>query len=78
MDAALKIDLDRIYADWMALTHEDLEEMYAREGYGCKACDAPTSVSWWRGEGDIYCLGCKRQLWRELRVKCTQVARRGQ
>jgi hypothetical protein len=59
MDAALKADIAKIYATWMALTHEDLEEMYAAEGRGCKSCEAPTSASWWRGGGDIYCLACK-------------------
>lgn len=75
MDAALKADIAKIYADWNALTHEDLEEMYAAEGRGCKGCEAPTSESWWRGGGDIYCLACKRSM-RGLGVKFTRVARR--
>lgn len=78
MNAQLQQELDRIDREWLALTHEDLEELYAREGYGCKACDKPTSDSWWRIEHDIYCASCKRRLWRELRVRGTRVLTRAE
>lgn len=67
MDAKLQAELDQIMADWMALTHEDIQEMAEREGRGCKACDAThSSCSWWRGSGDIYCYTCALELEREL------------
>lgn len=62
----------QVHAEWMAITHEDMEE----KGWGCKDCGRKHSPSWWRCEGDIYCLDCKKALWRELRVRSTQVQHR--
>lgn len=70
MDAQLQADLDKIEADWRALTVEDLHELDAQHGYGiCKACETSESESFWRGPGDIYCWDCVWQLKRECGMR---------
>lgn len=58
------------YAELNLHTHEDIEEANAAEGWGCKCCGKLSSASWWTCEhGDIYCLGCKRHMASELRIR---------
>lgn len=60
-------------------TYEDVAELYAAEGWGCKCCGKLTSPSWWKGEGgDTYCLRCKKQMWNELRVRFTKYPTRAE
>ena len=56
MTTNLTAEPDQIMADFNNLTHEDVEQIHAQEGTGCKACDNnPTTGGWWRCQGDIYC-----------------------
>ena len=65
--------------DWMSefandglRTYEDVAELYAAEGWGCKMCGQLTSPEWWCCGGDIFCTRCKKALWRELREPSTR------
>lgn len=49
-------------------TYEDVEELHAAEGWGCKCCGWLSSDAWWQSSGDRYCTRCKKALWNELRV----------
>lgn len=58
------------FAELGIRTHEDIEEANAANGWGCKCCGELSSPSWWTClHGDIYCLGCKRHMASELRIR---------
>lgn len=47
-------------------TYEDIEEMYAAIGWGCKCCGELSSPQWWQTSGDTYCKRCKKEMSAEL------------
>lgn len=65
-------DTFALYAEQGIRTYEDIEELNAAEGWGCKCCGKLSSPAWWTcPAGDIYCTGCKEQMRKELRIKFT-------
>lgn len=47
-------------------TYEDIQELYAAIGWGCKLCGKLSSPAWWQCSGDTYCGRCKTDMSREL------------
>lgn len=47
-------------------TYEDIQELYAALGWGCKNCGQLSSPEWWQTSGDTYCKACKKEMTAEL------------
>jgi hypothetical protein len=59
-----------ITIDFDKLTREDVEQIHAEQGTGCKWCESPTTEDgWWDCGYDIYCFGCALKLNEELGVE---------
>lgn len=57
------------YAEMGIRTYEDIAELNATEGWGCKCCGKLHAAAWLTCKsGDIYCPRCAAGMRRELRI----------